>query len=74
VVSRSEVETADISLALRLLRRLLESPGTSRKFYERVEIVFDGYDHIQDELFEISEGRNFVYRLDEKFPFWLFFL
>ena len=41
---------------------------------ERVEISFHGYDHTPQELFEIPEVRNFVYQLDEQFPFWLFFL
>jgi hypothetical protein len=41
---------------------------------ERVEISFHGYDHHREELFEIPEVRNFVYQLDEQFPFWLYFL
>lgn len=41
---------------------------------ERVDIAFHGYDHTHEELFEIPEVRDFVYKLDEQFPFWLYFL
>jgi hypothetical protein len=57
-----------------VLKRLTESADTARKFVERVDISFHGYDHTPQELFEIQEVRNFVYQLDEQFPFWLFFL
>jgi hypothetical protein len=74
VVSRRDVETGDLSSTLSVLRKLTESPGTARTFFERVDIAFHGYDHISQELFEIPEVRNFVFHLDEQFPFWLFFL
>ena len=74
VVSREEVEAMDMSAALAVLMRLVESPETARAFVERVDISFHGYDHTNEELFEIVEVRNFVQQLDEKFPFWFFFL
>jgi len=74
VISRAEVDAMDTSAALRVLKRLTESPDTAREFMERVDISFHGYDHTQQELFEIPEVRNFVYQLDEQFPFWLYFL
>lgn len=74
VISRNEVEAMDISAALGTLKKLTDSPDTAREFVERVDIAFHGYDHIRDELFEIPEVRNFVYKLDDQFPFWLYFL
>lgn len=74
VISRSEVQAMDISAALGTLRKLTDSPDTAREFVERVDIVFHGYDHTREELFDIPEVRNFVYKLDEQFPFWLYFL
>jgi hypothetical protein len=74
LVSRAEVEAGDVSPALSVLQRLTQSPETAREFFERVDIAFHGYDHDSRELFEIPEVRNFAHRLDEKFPFWLFFL
>jgi hypothetical protein len=74
VISKAEVEAIDTSEALGVLKKLTVSPDTARKFVERVDISFHGYDHTPQELFEIPEVRNFVYQLDEQFPFWLFFL
>mgnify|MGYP005842903877 CR=1 FL=1 len=73
-VSRRDVETSDVWPTLSVLRRLAESPKRAREFFERVDIAFHGYDHDRRELFEIPEVRQFVYRLDEQFPFWLYFL
>jgi hypothetical protein len=36
--------------------------------------ILSGADHVTLELFEIPEVRDFVHKLDEEFPFWLFFL
>jgi hypothetical protein len=73
VVSRRDVEAADTSSTLGALRRLIESPATARQFFERVDIAFHGYDDASQELFEIVEVRDFVYKLDEQFPFGSFF-
>jgi hypothetical protein len=74
IVSRDEVETLDTGPSLSILRQLTASPATARRFFERVDIAFHGYDDITLELFEIPEVRDFVHKLDEQFPFWLFFL
>jgi hypothetical protein len=74
IVSREEIETLDTGPSLSILRQLAASPATAIKFFERVDIAFYGYDAITLELFEIPEVRDFVHKLDEQFPFWLFFL
>lgn len=74
VISRPEVEARDTGPALGVLKKLTGSPGTARRFFERVDIAFHGYDQTQEELFEIPDVRDFVYELDQAFPFWLFFL
>jgi hypothetical protein len=74
VVSREEVNAGDTSGTLRVLHRLIESPMQARSYFERVDIAFHGYDGWAQEPFEIIEVRSFVTRLDEKFPYWLFFL
>jgi hypothetical protein len=74
VISREQVEAGDIAAPLGVLRRLVESPKTARDFADRVDIAFHGYDDVREELFEIPEVRSFVGRLDEQFPYWLFFL
>lgn len=41
---------------------------------ERISISFEGYNEDNRELDEIPEVRDFIYELDDKFPYWLFFL
>jgi hypothetical protein len=74
IVSRKEVESGDIEPALGTLKKFLQSPEIMAEYFERVDIGFHGYDQDTRELFEIVEVRNYVYKLDDKFPFWLFFL
>jgi hypothetical protein len=74
VISRDEVERNDISSPLVPLKWLISNPGITRKFRTQVDISFDGYNQVREELFEIPEVRNYVYALDEQFPFWLYFL
>ena len=74
VVSSDEVLSEDIEPALGTLKKLTESPQVARSYREIVDIAFHGYDDYPEELFEIPEVRNYVYKLDEQFPFWLYFL
>lgn len=73
-VSRDQVTARNVSAALSALKRFTETPEITRRMFERVDVAFHGYDHDSRELFEIPEVRDFVYALDDKFPFWLFFL
>jgi hypothetical protein len=74
IISKEEVESQNTTSPLTALKTLLQSPEKARYFQEKVDIAFHGYDEDAQELFEIPEVRNFVYRLDEEFPYWLFFL
>lgn len=74
VISREEVESGNIEPALTTLKRLISSPSIARPYKEKVEIAFDGFDNDHRELFEIDNVRNYVFKLDNDFPFWLFFL
>jgi hypothetical protein len=60
--------------AVQTLRKLTETPESARSYKENVEISFHGYDGTTQELFEIPDVRNYVHRLDDQFPFWLYFL
>jgi hypothetical protein len=73
-VSRQEVESGDTSGPLSTLKHLISSQQMVREFRTRVDIAFDGYNDTSHELFEMPEVRNYVYALDEQFPYWLYFL
>lgn len=74
IVSREEVIAKDTSSVLDALRALVASPDTALNYFESIDIAFHGYNEWREELFEIQEVREFVYALDEQFPYWLFFL
>jgi len=73
VISRQEIESGDISGPLATLRNLLD-PENAIRFCERVDVAFDGYNDDSRELYEIPEVRDYVCKLDDAFPFWLYFL
>ncbi len=73
VISKQEVDAGNTSATLTVLQRLLESPEIARSYCERVEVSFDGYNQTPLEIFEMPEVRDFVYQLDDQFPYWLFF-
>lgn len=73
VVTKGEVVNQDISSILSSLNNLLTSPEKALSYCENIDISFDGYNNTHEELFEIPEVRNFVYKLDEEFPYWLYF-
>lgn len=74
VVSKQDVLSGNTQPTAEILRALLHSPEQALRWRERVDIAFDGYNETRWELFEIPEVRDFVFQLDEEFPFWLFFL
>lgn len=73
VISRQQIEAGEICEALGVLRQLLNREAAI-KFCERVEVGVTGFDDDPRELYEIEEVRNFVYKLDSEFPYWLYFL
>jgi hypothetical protein len=74
VISRDQVERNDIKSPLDPLKWLISKSEITRKFRTQVDVAFDGYNEVRWELSEIPEVRNYVYALDEQFPFWLYFL
>jgi hypothetical protein len=74
VVSREEVEGRVPATSLKALVECLSPPDRARQLCGKLDIAFHGYNNDRRELFEIPEVRNFVSKLDDQFPFWLFFL
>ena len=74
VISREEVESQNLTNAVSTLKSLLETPEKAKLYKENVDLAFFGYDDDTRELLEIPEVRDFAFKLDDQFPFWLFFL
>jgi hypothetical protein len=74
VIGREEVEAQDTSGSLSLLQGFLATPETAKNHFEKVDIAFHGYEAQTSELWEIPAVRNFVFKLDDAFPYWAYFL
>jgi hypothetical protein len=74
IASKEEVLSGNTESVMTALRALIASPESALRWRESVDFAIDGYNDVQWELFEIVEVRDFVAKLDEQFPFWLFFL
>ncbi len=74
IVPRSDVEGCIIAPTLNVLQSVLADSETVRLFQGRVDIAFEGWDSDPRELYEILEVRTFMARLDEEWPYWLYFL
>jgi hypothetical protein len=74
VITRQEVETLDVTGPLNMLLPLIASSQTARSHFEKIDLAFHGYDDDSQELFEIPDVRNFVFKLDDAFPYWFYFL
>jgi hypothetical protein len=72
-VSKEEVTAQNTNNVLATLKSLLETPEKAKSNKENLDLVFHGYDSDSRELSEILEVRDFVFSLDEEFPYWLFF-
>jgi hypothetical protein len=73
VISREDIEAGDISSTVSLLEKLL-NPDAALNYCEKVDIGVYGYDYDPRELNEHPEVRNFIKKLDDKFPYWCYFL
>ena len=74
VISRKEIEAGDTSAVVGTLKTFCSSREKIASSFELLDVVFSGYDGHRDEVFEIPEVRDFVHKLDNEFPFWLYFL
>ena len=74
VVDRTDVESGDVSPAVNRLSGVLGDRETVERFRGRVYVTFAGYSNDPRELYEIPEVRRFCARLDERFPYWFYFL
>ena len=72
-VTRGEIERDDIALVLQKLLSLLESPERAVSYRSRVSLVVEGFDET-GEPYLIESVRNFFARVDERFPYWFYFL
>ena len=64
----------DISAQMAILSALLDNEDFAIYFREKVNIVFTGINPGDKNLWEIPEVRKYIQKLDDEFPYWLYFL
>jgi hypothetical protein len=73
LISRREVEAADIASVLSRLKPFLASREEAWRYRGQMTLVVDGYNHDPRELVDIPEVRTLLRRLEASWPHWAFF-
>lgn len=74
VLSRQQAESWETHEPIEFLQHLVSSTDAALELMGRVTLVVDGYNDDPRELFEVPEVRRYFKTLDEKWPYWFFFL
>lgn len=70
-IDRKEVENKDFRGITKLIKTM---QGMGNRSCQSVNLTFDGYDHVPDEIFEINEIRQYVKVLLQKYPDLFYYL
>lgn len=73
LVSRREVEQADLGSVLSRLKPFLATREDARRHRGQMTLVVDGYDDDPRELVDIPEVRALLRRLEAQWPYWAYF-
>ena len=73
LISRREVEQADIPSVLSRLKVFLATREDAWRYHGQMTLVVDGYNHDPRELVDIPEVRSLLRRLEAEWPYWAFF-
>jgi len=73
LVSRREVEQADLASVLSRLKVFLATREDAWRYRGQMTLVVDGYNHDPRELVDIPEVRSLLRRLEAEWPCWAFF-
>ncbi len=74
VISKSEVQTLNITPALETLSKLLSDRATALQYKGKVVLSVSGYDNDSRGLYEVPEVKKYMQLLDSRFPYWFFLL
>ena len=73
VISRREVERADLASVLSRLKIFLATREDAWRYRGQMTLVVDGYNDDPRELVDIPEVRSLLSRLEAEWPYWAFF-
>ena len=73
LISRREVEQADLTSVLSRLRVFLATREDAWLYRGQMTLVVDGYNNDPRELVDVPEVRALLRRLESEWPYWAFF-
>lgn len=73
LISRREVEQADLPSVLSRLKVFLATREDAWRYRGQMTLVVDGYNDDPRELIDIPEVRSLLRRLEAEWPYWAFF-
>lgn len=73
LISRREVEQADLPSVLSRLKVFLATREDAWRYRGQMTLVVDGYNNDPRELVDIPEVRSLLRRLEAEWPYWAFF-
>jgi len=73
MISRRQVESADIASVLTKLKPFLAAREDAWLYRGQMSLVVDGYNEDAREIVDIPEVRTFLQLLNEHWPYWAFF-
>ncbi len=73
-ISRTEIESLNYTSSLERLMVMAETRESTLHYRESLLLMITGYDNDRRELAEIPQVRQFMSRLTEEWPHWLWFL
>ena len=73
MISRREVEAADLDSVLSRLKVFLATREDAWRYRGQMTLVVDGYNNDPRELVDIAEVRNLLRGLETKWPYWAYF-
>jgi len=73
LISRREVEQADLPSVLSRLKVFLATREDAWRYRGQMTLVVDGYNDDPRELVDIPEVRSLLRRLEVEWPYWAFF-
>ena len=73
-ISKEEVLKMDFSFVHDFFGKILQKPSTIRDLQSKIEILFDGVDDEQTELYEVPEYRDYIKKMMIELPQISFFL
>lgn len=72
-IPRSHIESGDTTETKFFLDSIISCREVALAYLQKIEFTVDGYNEDSRELFEIAEVVDYLKKLNNLFPFWMFF-